>query len=240
MKPYKPLSFFWFVIFNFLLLSCHKDVQYQCSGNCSNVVLAGQIWNESGKKAAKGLTVTARLYRNGSCGICTPEIIGVATTGEDGRFLFNSSFDTSQLREKHLGVSFKIPDGYLKYAMPVGPGLVTTETEKYDGVDFYAIDNTAMQNMYFPIFKKTLITFALKRTTPTVPGHKGVTLGLSVANLNSWWGADNEDTSLTWHTGENVNTRYTVISWVNDSAVHQQIDSIFCQPGDTNKVSITY
>jgi hypothetical protein len=241
MKRYKPLYFLWFVFFNFLLLSCRKDVQYRCPGNCSDVVLAGQIWDESGKKGAKGLTVTARLYRYGSCWICTPEVIGVAKTGEDGRFIINSRFDTSELREKHLGVSFRIPEGYLKNATPAGPtAAVRTETENYHGAEFYEVDNNAMQNMYFPIFKRTLVTFALKRTTPPVAGHKGVSLGLSLAGLSSWWGAENEDTSLTWHTGENVYTKYTVMNWVNDSSVQQQIDSIFCQPGGNNIVSITY
>lgn len=240
MKPFNPIYSLPLAIFICLLFSCRKDVKYQCSGNCSNVVLAGQIWDESGKKGMKGVAVTARLYRNGSCWVCTPEIVGVATTDEDGRFLLNSSFDTSDLREKHIGISYKIPDGYLKYAMPVGPGIVTTSTQEYDGVDFYKMDNDGMQNIYFPIFKKTLITIALKRITPIVAGHKGVTLGLSISDFKSWWGAENDDTSLTWHTGENVYTKYSVINWVNDTAVHEQIDSIICQPGDNNKVSITY
>lgn len=224
-------------------LSCRKH--YICRGNCYELNLAGQVINKAGNTPLPGQIITAKLNQNGLCLFCGSSVIGSAKTDDDGRFILTTSFDTSLFGQKHITVSVKVPEGFLSYPMPTGPGIVNDPNSSPAGsAQFYEVDRATMANISFGFYPKALLTLKMHRTTAITPHYPDVSIDFSFADRTSSWGImqknTNADTSLVIYTSRDVFTKVITRKFVNDTTVVSTLDSIKCTAGGNNVIDINY
>ncbi|MFC0773586.1 hypothetical protein [Terrimonas alba] len=181
------------------------------------------------------------MNTNGFCLLCSSAKISSGKSGQDGRFNFKASIDSSLLKKNHITASVKVPANYILYPKAVGPGIVNNP--EYASHLFYAIDPISMSNMSFELYPKTLLKVNLHRTTPISP-QKSLSLEFKFDNKTLVWGLhetdSNADTSLTIYTSANIPTKIISRKYFTPTNIISNTDSITCTPNATNSISIDY
>jgi hypothetical protein len=242
MRVFKSYLLFWLPFLILLLfVSCRKETP-ECTGNCMEVKFAGRVFNRSTNTPLKNQMVTVAMRPNGYCLLClTNYKIGMVKTGSDGRFDLRITIDSTWMTENHFTASVKVPDGYIMYPEPVGPGI--GDDPEYSSLSFYDLDPARMGNMSFEFYPEVLLKINLHRTT-TVSQDRSLGLSFTINDRTSVWGLveslSNADTSLTINTAAFLYTTVVARKFIATGTVRTKTDSVYCRPGETNAIDIYY
>jgi hypothetical protein len=227
------------------LSSCIKENLPRCSGHCSNITLAGIIFDKTTNLPLQNISFDANLYLNTYCLLfCTSYKVGSCKSGSDGRFTLNADIDSMLMQDFHLVAGATIPNNYLLYPEPVGPGIQQNLVSE-SSVEFFNLDSPEMKNLVFGFYPKTLLKMNLHRTTPIQLQNPSVDLEFGFDNQQkSGWGfyqtAFNKDTTLTINTSANIFTSIVVQKFTTSTIVVSVTDSIKCSLTGNNSIDIYY
>lgn len=227
------------------LTSCFKENLPRCSGHCSNITLAGIIFDKTTNLPLQNISFQANLYLNTYClFFCTSYKVGYCKSGSDGRFTLNADIDSTLMQDFHLVAAATIPNNYLLYPEPVGPGI-QQNLVTYSSVEFYNLDSPEMKNLEFGFYPKTLLKMNFHRTTPIIPQNPSIGLEFGFDNQQkSVWGFNqtdlNKDTTLTINTSANIFTSIVLQKFTTSTNVESVTDSIKCSLTGNNSIDIYY
>ena len=233
----------------FCLHSCRKEKLPNCSGNCSELIIAGLIYDKTTNIPLDNQNVKVSLHQNTGCLICSnPEMVS-GKTGKDGRFRLTTVFDTTLLRDNYLIVYSPIPANYLLFPEPVGP-LTPANTVQSSSIVFYSLDSTAINNdsasisnIHFGIYPMALLHMNFHRSN-TATEFPTLDVNINFDDQNMDWGFymtnTNKDTTLTINTAANIFTKITSVKYISPSNIISQTDSIKCAVNGNNHIEIYY
>jgi hypothetical protein len=227
------------------LSSCIKENLPRCSGHCSNITLAGIIFDKTTNLPLPNITFDANLNLNTFCLLfCTSYKVGSCKSGNDGRFSLNADVDSTLMQNFHLVVGAFIPNNYLLYPEPVGPGIQQNLVSQ-SSLEFFSLDSPEMKNLVFGFYPKTLLKMNFHRTTPIQPQNPSVGLEIGFDNQpKSGWGFEqtdlNKDTTLTINTSANIFTSIVLQKFTTSTNVLSVTDSIKCSLTGNNSIDIYY
>jgi hypothetical protein len=233
----------------FCLHSCRKEKLSNCSGNCSELIIAGLIYDKTTNIPLSNQNINVSLHQNPGCLICSnPDIIS-GKTGKDGRFRLTTEFDTTLLRDNYLIVSSPIPANYLLYPEPIGP-LTPANTVQSSSIVFYSLDSTAINNdsasisnIHFGIYPMAPLHMNFHRSNAAI-AFQTLDLEINFDDKNMGWGFyitnTNRDTTLTINTAANIFTKITSVKYISPSNIISQTDSIKCVVNGNNNIDIYY
>ncbi len=225
--------------------SCIKENLPRCSGHCTNITLAGIIFDKTSNLPLPNVPFDANLNLNTFCLLfCTTYKVGSCKSGNDGRFTLNADIDSTLMQNFHLVAGATIPNNYLLYPEPVGPGIQQNLVSQ-SSVEFFSLDSPEMKNMEFGFYPKTLLKMNFHRTTPIVPQNPDIELEIGFDNQqNSVWGFNqtdlNKDTTLTINTSANIFTSIVLQKFTTSTNVVSVTDSIKCSLTGNNSIDIYY
>jgi len=222
--------------------SCRKELP-ACTGNCSTIVFSGMIYDKTTSQPLSGQSVDVILHQNTYCLICSTFKVVSGKSDANGRFRMSKMMDTTLFNDNYLLVAVPIPDNYLEYPEPVGPGIIRDKPE-YSNIRIDSFNLTAMGNLTFGFYPKTLLHINMHRTTPLILQYRDITLEFEFDKKLSGWGLEqlntNQDTSLTINTSANIFTKITTRKFVDTSTVISKTDSIKCKLSNNNTMDFYY
>ncbi len=226
------------------LSSCIKENLPRCSGHCSNITLAGIIFDKTTNLPLRNISFDANLYLNSFCLLfCTSYNVGSCKSGNDGRFTLNADIDSTLMQNFHLVAGAAIPSNYLLYPEPVGPGIQQNLVSS-SSVEFFSLDSPEMKNLEFGFYPKTLLKMNFHRATPIQTPNPSIVLEIGFDNQKSVWGFDetdlNKDTILTINTSANIFTSVELQKFTSSTNVVSVTDSIKCSLAGNNSIDIYY
>ena len=143
-------------IFTFLLLSifsCSKEQFQDCSKNCVDIKIKGQVKNMATNSGIKDIMVSSYWKSSTFCFFCPIlKSIGKVKTDNLGFFTLDIQVDSSLFKENHIEVS--IPTDNTNFFYSPDPGG-NTFTE-------FDINSTGSYNFSFQVFPKTNLNLNLK------------------------------------------------------------------------------
>lgn len=226
----------------FFLSSCKKELP-PCKSNCDTFNFSGIILDKTNNQPISNAKIDITLYHRFSCILCSSYKLISDKPNKDGRFDFNTEFDTTLLKDYVINVDVSVPTSYISYAEPVGPGI-STSTATSSVIKFYQVDVTAMKNLVFEFYSKSLLHINLHRTSPIMPQHPFLDLEFDFANTTSVWGIEesnaNKDTTLTINTSTNIFTKIKSYKYTSPTNLVISTDSIKCTAGAGNSIDISY
>jgi len=225
-----------------LFCSCRKQVP-DCSGNCSDFVFAGFIYDKSLNTPLPNQSIDIVLYQSGGCWLCSSKTIASGKSNSNGYFSITATFDTSLLKEYYLQVSATAADNFINNAKPIGPGILNSQ-DNLSSKQFSTIDTGAFKNVRFDFYPRALLKINLHRTSSTTQQYPSLIQSYTFDNRTSIWGLDeratNKDTTLTIYTTANIFTKIVSTKQQSSTIVNSKTDSIKCLSNVNNSIDITY
>lgn len=223
------------IIFGSFIFSCRKD-QPNCSGNCVNISIRGNTYIKTSGVALANVPVEVNWFRKAYCIGCTSYKIASGKSGNDGKFNFNTTIDSTFFRDYFLSVRVPTDTNYI--TVPSVGGVNFNEERFYD---FYP---NAMQNLKFEFYPKAFLTIKLHRTL-----SDNFNYFLVDHNFTSAFGYSDyiitgpqfaTDTTLIIETSANIYTRIVWRKTVIGGQPNEFTDSVICTSNGSNIFTINY
>lgn len=223
------------VILGALINSCRKD-QPACSGNCVNISISGNTYLKTSGAALTNVPVEVNWFRKAYCIGCTSYKVASGKSGNDGKFNFNTTIDSSFFRDYFLSVRIPTDTNYI--TVPSSGGVNFYEER------FYDFNPNAIQNLKFEFYPKTFLTIKLHRVLSDNFNYFSVD-----HNFTSAFGYGDyiitgpqfaTDTTFKVQTSANIYTRIVWKKTVIGGQSNQQTDSIICTNNGANIFNINY
>jgi hypothetical protein len=224
--------------------SCTKDLG-PCTGNCEVVQFSGIAVNPGTQKPLGGLVVEVDMGRRQNCTFCGPYQVASGKTKGDGTFSFTVKVDTTKVFNDYCEILVEGPASYIVYAQS-GPLSGGNDPAAHNIELFLDLDSTGVSPYTeYDFYQPVPLTVRLHRTSP-IPAFEpylGITFTLSPASTAPWLiyeTPSNADTTITLYTGANVFTSINTVQSITDSTQENLTDSVFCVPGGSNTINISY
>ena len=233
------LAGFWILI---TFASCKGELP-PCSGNCTELIISGSVYNESTGTPIPNAAISITLNQYNYSIIGSFYTMYNGKTDAYGHYTYSTKFDSTLLKTNYLLVSATVPNNYLCYAYLVGPNINENPSVSQSS-SFASLDSLTPQHLSFNFYNNSLLTVHLHRTTAIVPQEPTFFLTFVIDNQSSITGlnqtASNQDTTLMIKTAANRLTKIQYSKFTSTSTVTSGMDSIFCSAIGTNTVNITY
>lgn len=218
-----------------IIISCRKD-QPTCTGNCVNISISGSTYIKTNGAALTNVPVEVNWFRKAYCIGCTSYKVASGKSGNDGKFVFNTTIDSTFFRDYFLSV--RVPSDTNYIAVPSGSGVNFNEER------FYDFNSGALQNLKFEFYPKTFLTIKLHRTLSDNFDYFTVD-----HNFTSAFGYDDytitgpqfaTDTTIKVPTSSDIYTRIVWKKTIIGGQSNQQTDSLICSNNGTAVFNINY
>ncbi len=219
-----------------LLNSCKKS-NLKCTGNCTSITISGNILNKATGTGLSNVPLELKWSRRTPCLICPPKKIATTVSGNDGKFTFAATIDTSNFTDYSLLLSIPADTNYVLHADNNGFSNLYEKS-------FNKFDPASLQNISFEQYPKTNLTLKIRRTFTdsflsfSVARDFTNELPYTVLHISGQQYAT--DTILNLLTSTDI---YTKITWQKVSVPGQpiiQTDSLICTKNGTNTYTINY
>ena len=215
--------------------SCRKD-QPSCSCNCVTISISGNTYIKTSGVALTNVPVEVNWFRKAYCIGCTSYKVASGKSGNDGKFNFNTTIDSTFFRDYFLSVRVPADTNYI--TVPSSGGVNFNEER------FYDFNSNAIQNLKFEFYPKTFLTIKLHRTLSDNFNFFSVD-----HNFTSAFGYGDyiitgpqfaSDTTFKVETSANIYTRIVWKKTVIGGQSNQQTDSLICTSNGSNIFNINY
>lgn len=226
----------------FLFSSC-KKIEIPCSGNCSDVLISGLVYDKSFNIPIENQDIEVLINQAGSCLLCTSKIIGKGKSNSSGVFSINTRFDTSLSGNKYLLIKATPTDNYITYPQYFGSGIINNN-QNILSQSFSNTNISTLNNLRFNFYSKALLKVNLHRISNTIndnilfQDYNFDNTTTSVIGLYET--ATNRDTTLTIYTASNLLTKIKTYQRQSPTSVSTRNDSIFCSRIAINTINIDY
>lgn len=218
-----------------LINSCRKD-QPTCTGNCVDININGAAYIKTNNAALPNIPVEVIWFRNEYCIGCTSYKVTSGKTGNDGRFDFNVTIDSTFFRDYFLCVRVPADTNYIT--------VPDAGSVNYNERRFYEFNSNAMQNLQFESYPKAFLTIRLHRTLSDNFNYFTVD-----HNFTSLFGYEDyliggpqfaTDSTIRVETSADIYTRIVWKKTIIGGQSNEQTDSLICTNNGANVFDINY